>query len=384
MGGFYVPTKIYTGESAFENLKNYPIRTICIICDPFVEQSGMIKKPLAVLEGMGATCHVFSDISPDPSTDLVGQGVSWILEKKPDAVMAMGGGSAIDAAKAISFMYQRITDAPKPLCIVAPTTSGTGSEVTNFAVITDSATHNKYPLLDDKLLPRIAILDPTLVRSVPPRITADTGMDVLTHAIEANVSTLATDFSDALAEKAIRLVRDYLPRAYRQGEDMEAREHMHNASCLAGVAFNHASLGINHSIAHIIGGRFGIPHGRANAIILPYVIEFNSHMYEKHFQTDNRAARIYAHIGIIINPGTYVGPQAVRNLTVAINKMNKELEIPATFREAGVDEKTFLEMVPEMAEIAVADKCTATNPRTITKPQMVELMKRIYYGRGVK
>lgn len=295
--------------------------------------------------------------------------------------MAMGGGSAIDAAKAISFLYQKIAEKDKPLCIVAPTTSGTGSEVTNFAVITDSDTHNKYPLVDDKLLPRIAILDPTLVRSVPPQVTADTGMDVLTHAIEANVSTAATDFSDALAEKAIRLVRDYLPRAYRQGEDMEAREHMHNASCLAGVAFNHASLGINHSIAHVIGGRFGIPHGRANAIVLPYVIEFNSHMHEKHFQTDNRAAKIYAHIGIIINPGVYAGPQAVRNLTVAINKMNKDLGIPANLREAGVDEKTFMDTVSEMAEIAVKDKCTATNPRTITKPQMVELMKRIYNGR---
>jgi alcohol dehydrogenase class IV len=201
------------------------------------------------------------------------------------------------------------------------------------------------------------------------------------HAIEANVSTAASDFSDALAEKAIRLVRDYLPRCYRQGEDMEAREHMHNASCLAGVAFNHASLGICHSIAHVFGARFGIPHGRANAIVLPYVIEYNAHMYEKHFQTDNRAAKIYAHIGIIINPGTYVGPQAVRNLTIAINKLKKEMDIPMTLREAGVDEKTFMDMVPEMAEIAIADKCTATNPRTITKPQMVELMKRIYNGR---
>lgn len=381
MNGFYVPTKIYTGESAFENLKRYPIHTICIICDPFVVSSGMIQKPLQILEGMGATCHVFSDITPDPSTDLLAQGVSWILEKNPDTVMAMGGGSAIDAAKAISFMYQRIAEKEKPLCIVAPTTSGTGSEVTNFAVITDSATHNKLPMVDDKLLPRIAILDPTLVRSVPPEITAATGMDVLTHAIEANVSTAASDFSDALAEKAIRLVRDYLPRAYRQGEDMEAREHMHNASCLAGVAFNHASLGICHSIAHVLGARFGVPHGKANAIVLPYVIEYNAHMYEKHFQTDNRAAKIYAHIGIIINPGSYVGPQAVRNLTIAINRLNRELGIPATLREAGIDEDTFMKLVPELAELAIQDKCTATNPRTITKPQMVDLLKRIYNGR---
>ncbi len=381
MSGFYVPTKIYTGESAFENLKNYPIRNICIICDPFVATSGMLKKPLAVLDSMGAEHHVFSDITPDPNTALVGAGVSWILEKKPDTVMAMGGGSAIDAAKAISYMYQQITHTERPLCIVAPTTSGTGSEVTNFAVITDAETHIKYPLLDDKLLPRIAILDPTLVRSVPARVTADTGMDVLTHAIEANVSTAATDFSDALAEKAIRLVRDYLPRAYRQGEDMEAREHMHNASCLAGIAFNHAALGITHSIAHIFGARFAIPHGRANAIALPFVVEYNSHMFEKHFQIDNRAARIYAHIGSILNPGVYAGPQAVRNLAVTIRRMNRDFAIPLSLKEAGVDENAFLDILPEMAEIAVQDKCTATNPRAITKPQMVELMKRIYYGK---
>lgn len=381
MSGFYVPTKIYTGESAFENLKNHPIHTICIICDPFVATSGMLKKPLAVLDSMGAEHHVFSDITPDPNTALVGTGVSWILEKKPDTVMAMGGGSAIDAAKAISYMYQQIAHAERPLCIVAPTTSGTGSEVTNFAVITDAETHIKYPLLDDKLLPHIAILDPTLVRSVPARVTADTGMDVLTHAIEANVSTAATDFSDALAEKAIRLVRDYLPRAYRQGEDMEAREHMHNASCLAGIAFNHAALGITHSIAHIFGARFAIPHGRANAIALPFVVEFNSHMFEKHFQIDNRAARIYAHIGSILNPGVYAGPQAVRNLTVTIRRMNRDFAIPLSLKEAGVDEKAFLDILPEMAEIALQDKCTATNPRAVTKPQMVELMKRIYYGK---
>lgn len=380
MSGFYVPTKIFTGETAFENLREYAIKKICIICDPFVESSGMLKKPLEIFAGMGAECCVFSNITPDPSTNLVGEGVSWILEKKPDAVMAMGGGSAIDAAKAISFMYQKISGAELPLCIVAPTTSGTGSEVTSFAVITDSDTHTKYPLVDDKLLPRVAILDPALVRSVPARITADTGMDVLTHAIEANVSIAASDFSDALAEKAIRLVRDNLIRAYKQGEDMSAREHMHNASCMAGVAFNHASLGINHSIAHILGGRFRIPHGRANAIVLPYVIAFNAGMYDNHFNPDDRAAKIYAHIGIIMNPGVYTGPQAVRNLTIAISKMNNELDVPASLKEAGVDEQLFLDNVAEMAEIALQDKCTATNPRPVTKSQMIELMKRIYYG----
>ncbi len=381
MNAFYVPTKIYTGEAAFENLKQYPIRHMCIICDPFVEQSGMIKKLLRVLDEMQVEYRIFSDIAPDPNTEIVVQGLSRIVAHKPDAVLAMGGGSAIDAAKAISYMYQKTTGAEKPLCIAVPTTSGTGSEATSFAVITDAETHIKYPLLDDKLLPNIAILDPTLVRSVPPRITADTGMDVLTHAVEAYVSTDANDFSDALAEKAVRLVVEYLPWVYKHGEDMSAREHMHNASNMAGIAFNHASLGINHSIAHIVGGRFGLPHGRANAIVLPYVIEFNSYLGDRNHSTTSQAAMKYSQLGVLIGGGSYTGPQAIRNLIITIERMLADFEIPGSLRKAGVDQQAFMESVEELAEIALKDKCTATNPRAVSKKQMVDLLKHIYNGR---
>lgn len=381
MNGFYVPTKIFSGEAAFENLKQYPIHRMCIICDPFIEKSGMIKKLLRVLEEMGAEYRIFSDITPDPNTDLVVQGLIRILDHKPDAVLAMGGGSAIDAAKAISYMYQKVAGAPKPLCIVVPTTSGTGSEATSFAVITDSATHIKYPLVDDKLLPNIAILDPSLVRSVPPKVTADTGMDVLTHAVEAYVSTDANDFSDALAEKAVRLTVEHLPWVYKHGDDMNAREHMHNASSMAGVAFNHAGLGINHSIAHIVGGRFGIPHGRANAIVLPYVIEFNSYLADRNHAADSQAAMKYSQLGVLIGGGSYSGPQAIRHLIITVERMLAEFEIPGSLKKAGVDQQAFMESVEELAEIALKDKCTATNPRAVSKKQMVGLMKRIYNGR---
>ena len=379
MQNFKVKTNVCFGEGAL-NVLSEQKGNVVIFTDAFMVSSGAAENIKSKLSSADSV-KIFGEIKPDPPIELIAAGLGFLVDAKADCVVALGGGSSIDAAKATILMAKRSGFKDQIKLIAIPTTSGTGSEVTNFAVITDSNTHIKYPLVSDRLLPQIAILDPALVRSVPPRVTADTGMDVLTHAIEANVSTAATDFSDALAEKAIRLVRDYLPRAYHEGDDMEAREHMHNASCLAGVAFNHASLGINHSIAHVLGARLHIPHGRANAIVLPYVIEFNSHMYEKQFHADARAAKIYAHIGMIISPGNYTGQHAVRNLTLSIDRMNNEFGIPSTLRETGVDEKAFLDMVPEMAEIALQDKCTLTNPRAVSKPQMVELLKRIYYGR---
>lgn len=380
MSIFSVPTRILSGEAAFEQLKAYAITRACIICDPFVAKSGLLNKLLKVLAEMGANHRIFSDIRPDPDTDLVVEGLQQILEHKPDAVIAVGGGSAIDAAKAISFLYQKNTGAQKPLCVAVPTTSGTGSEATNFAVITDKATHIKYPLVHDRLLPDVAILDPSLICSVPPAITADTGMDVLTHAVEAYVALEASDFTDALAEKAVRLIVQYLPVAYREGTDLEAREHVHNASCMAGVAFTHAQLGINHSIAHALGGHYRLPHGRANAIVLPHVIAFNAGLRE--VAGDNRrAAERYARLATQVGVEAFNPQQAVRGFIALIEGMLDQFSIPRTLEKAGVQEAAFRKDLPELAKIALADACTASNPRRVDQRQMEQLIGRMYNGR---
>ena len=380
MSIFSVPTRILSGEAAFEQLKAYAITRACIICDPFVAKSGLLNKLLKVLAEMGANHRIFSDIRPDPDTDLVVEGLQQILEHKPDAVIAVGGGSAIDAAKAISFLYQKNTGAQKPLCVAVPTTSGTGSEATNFAVITDKATHIKYPLVHDRLLPDVAILDPSLICSVPPAITADTGMDVLTHAVEAYVALEASDFTDALAEKAVRLIVQYLPVAYREGTDLEAREHVHNASCMAGVAFTQAQLGINHSIAHALGGHYRLPHGRANAIVLPHVIAFNAGLREA--AGDNRrAAERYARLATQVGVEAFNPQQAVRGFIALIEGMLDQFSIPRTLEKAGVQEAAFRKDLPELAKIALADACTASNPRRVDQRQMEQLIGRMYNGR---
>ena len=339
-------------------------------------KSKVIDKITANLEN--SNYKIFEEIVPDPPIETVVAGIETLKNVNPDVIIALGGGSAIDAAKAIMDFSKKILKTSEVEFIAIPTTSGTGSEVTSFSVITDNQKGCKYPLVSYDLLPDVAILDPELVKTVPNFITADTGMDVLTHAIEAYVSTNSNDFSDALAEKAIKLVFKYLVKAYKNGNDKEAREKMHNASCMAGMAFTNAFLGINHSLAHKLGGEFHIPHGRANAILLPHVIKYNATKPSKfaafpkykEFVADKKFVEIAKFLGLKAN----TVEEGVQSLIDAVNNLLVELNIPKTIKECGVTEEAFLAKVDKLSLDAFDDQCTPANPRL----PLVEELKEIY------
>ena len=308
MKSFEIKTKIFFGEQALDRLKELPYKKILVISDPFVVKSGMIKLITAPIVEAGIEFDIFSDVVPDPPIEKISLGVKRLLEYRPEAIVAVGGGSAIDSSKAIREFAQRIDNYGHVALIAIPTTSGTGSEVTSFAVVSDRAAEKKIPLVSRELTPEETILDAELVRSVPPAVTADTGMDVFTHALEACVSTERNEFATALAEKAIEICGVFLLRAYLDGDDMHARQKMHVASCLAGLAFNSTSLGLNHGMAHQLGAMFHIPHGRANAMLLPHIIEFNSDI-NKHSRSRKEylpAVKKYSTILVIHILGLYL------------------------------------------------------------------------------
>ena len=375
MDSFSVRTKIMIGggmESLAEHLKK-----VFIVTDKFMADTGKISYITDKLEQHGGTYQVFSDVQADPDIATVTRGVSMILEFQPDAVVAFGGGSPIDAAKAIVYFAAKQTDMRDIPFIAIPTTSGTGSEVSKFAVITDKEKGVKYPLVDDTLLPDVAVLDAELTMSVPPSVTADTGIDVFTHAVEAFVSTEHSDFSDAAAEKAIKLVKHNLLKAYAEPSDRKARQGMHNASCLAGIAFSNSGLGLNHGMAHALGARFHIPHGRANAILLPYVMSFNAGCTEKLTPTTKRYAQISRLLGL---EGTSIRQSAL-NLIRTARKYVEKLNLPSTIRAAGVNEHEFEEALPDMVAAALADRCTATNPQPCSAEEVAMVFRKAYTGK---
>ncbi|MCQ1059653.1 1-propanol dehydrogenase PduQ [Photobacterium sp. DNB23_23_1] len=293
MKPFSIPTKLISGPNSLAALYQLCKKRIWLVCDPFLSETEALKQ---IVTGLSQRNQValFTDVKPDPTTEDVAKGVSVMEAFEPDVVIAYGGGSAIDLTKAIRFVGQK-RGYHSGCFIVIPTTSGTGSEVTNISVISQPERQIKVPLVDDELLPDIAILDPSQTLTVPPAVTANTGIDVLTHAIEAVVSAKSDDFSNALAEKAITLVFKYLKPAFIDGNDIEAREKLHNASCLAGMAFNHAGLGLTHAIAHQLGATLHIPHGLANALLLTSVMEFN----RKCNKTEATYARLARCLGFV-------------------------------------------------------------------------------------
>lgn len=374
MQTFYVKPKVCSGDGAMDILSNFHGKNAVIFTDAFMVKSGAAARVAEKLSNC-ADVRIFDAIKPDPPIELVADGLKFLLDANADLVVALGGGSSIDAAKATILMAKRSGAKDGISLIAIPTTSGTGSEVTSFAVITDREKGVKYPLVDEALLPDYAIMDPSLVVSAPPRITADTGFDVITHALEAYVSVGANDYSDALAEKALELAFQYLPKAYANGQDLEAREKMHTASCLAGMAFNAVSLGINHGIAHQLGARFHIPHGRANAMLLPHVVRFNANL-DANFgaKQETTASLRYAHIARRIGLSGDDTNALVLALVRHLFYMLKMTETPATLNDAGVTKDAYEAVKEAMIEAALKDACTATNPRPVTHDDVAAIL----------
>jgi acetaldehyde dehydrogenase/alcohol dehydrogenase len=407
MQWFKIPEKIFFEFGSTQYLEKMPdISRAFIVTDPAMVSLGYVDKVLYYLRKRQTYVHseIFTEVEPDPSVETVLKGAKAMERFKPDVIIALGGGSAMDAAKGMWLFYEhpdlefdslklkfmdirkRVFKFPKmgskSKMVAIPTTSGTGSEVTSFAVITDKVKNIKYPLADYELTPDVAILDPDFVMTVPQTITADTGLDVLTHAIEAYVSILASDYTDALAIKAIQLVFEYLPRAYRDGGDKLAREKMHNASCIAGMAFTNAFLGINHSLAHKLGGEFHISHGRANAILLPHVVDFNGKKPNKFVSFPKYetfiADKKYAEIAKVLGLPAATTEQGVKSLVEAIRALAKEVGIPATIGDCGVDKKEFAGKVDFLAERAFEDQCTTANPKMPLVRELAEIYKKAY------
>ncbi|MEL7566219.1 MAG: bifunctional acetaldehyde-CoA/alcohol dehydrogenase [Dehalobacterium sp.] len=408
MQWFKIPERIYFESGAVQYLSKMPgIKRAVIVTDKVMMDLGYADKIMYHLERRPnkVDVDIFSDVEPDPSVDTVRKGVELLSKFQPDTIIALGGGSAIDAAKGMWLFYEhpevefeflklkfldirkRTYKYPKlgrkVKMVAIPTTSGSGSEVTAFTVITDKGAEIKYPLADYELTPDVAIIDPEFTHSIPPNLTADTGIDVLTHAIEAYVSVMASDYSDALALKAVDLVFKYLPIAYRNGKDKVAREKMHNASCIAGMAFTNAFLGITHSLAHKLGGEFHIPHGRANGILLPHVINYNAQKPTKFVSFPKYeyyiAPEKYRQIAQFLGLPASNPEEGVRNLINRVKELMREINIPFTLAELDIDLNEYAAKIPLLAEKAFEDQVTITNPRMPLVSELEELL-RIAYG----
>lgn len=401
---FRVPERIYFEPGSLQYLEKLEGKRAFIVADKFMDKLGYVSKVMYHLKKANMDINVFLDVEPDPSTETVMKGTDQMRSFEPDVIIALGGGSAMDAAKGMWLFYEnpniefdglklRFMDirkrafkfpklGRKAKMVAIPTTSGTGSEVTAFAVITDKANGVKYPLADYELTPDIAIIDPELVMTVPPSVTADTGMDVLTHAIEAYVSVMASDYTDGLALKAIELVFNYLPIAYKDGSNALAREKMHNASCIAGMAFTNAFLGVNHSIAHKLGSEFHIPHGRANAIMLPHVIRYNGSNPSKlvsfpkyeYYMAPEKYRQIAKHLGLPCS----TKEEGVESLINAIKDLMNELNVSSTLSDCGVTKDHLDSVIYNLADEAFEDQCTTANPRLPLVKEIIELIQNAY------
>ncbi|MBQ4133281.1 MAG: iron-containing alcohol dehydrogenase [Desulfovibrionaceae bacterium] len=385
MASFIIPRFLYFGEGAIAELQKIKgiSRASIVIGGSAVKKNGALDAVYDNLKQMGVEYDLIEGVENDPTVATVLAGAKKMQEFQPDVIIGLGGGSPIDAAKAMWVFYEypewTFEQAAVPftlpemrrkaIFVAIPTTSGTATEVTSFAVITDEKTHVKYPIADYNITPDYAILDLNVVQSMPKTLVAHTGMDAITHAIEAYVSTMANEITDGLAMKSMEMIKDYLVASYNGC--MEARGKMHIAQCLAGMSFSNAILGIVHSMAHKSGAILKVPHGCANAIYLPHVIRFNAE------EAPAKYVDIARRLGL---PGA-TDAELIEALAQMIEKMNEDLGIPATLKGYGVDEELFKQYHDSMAENAVGDPCTGTNPRSVTPEQMKELFRIAYYGK---
>ena len=404
MQWFKLPPKVYFEKNSITYLQQIKAKRVMLVCDPGMVQFGyadLVRKQLEKNPN-DPRIEVFSDVEPNPSTNTVYKGLEIFNNFQPDVVIALGGGSAMDAAKGMWMFFEhpdtsffgakqkfldirkrayKIEYAEKATFICIPTTSGTGSEVTPFAVITDSDDHTKYPLADYALTPDVAIIDPQLVMSVPASVTADTGMDVLTHAIESYVSVMASDYTRGLSLQAIKIVFEYLEKSVKTG-DAESREKMHNASTMAGMAFANAFLGISHSIAHKVGGAWGIPHGRTNAILLPHVIRYNAKDPQKHAMFPKydffRADSDYADIARFLGLKGQTTAELVESLASAVYNLGIATGIEMNWQSQGLTKKQMDAEIDHLAEKAYEDQCTTANPKEPLISELKEIIETAY------
>ena len=408
MQWFKIPPKIYFERNSIQYLQDMRnVNKVFIVTDRSMVDLGYINwvTDQLALRRNPVQIQLFCDVEPDPDIETVKKGVELMNAFKPDTIIALGGGSPMDAAKGMWLFYehpevnfddlkQKFMDIRKRairypelgkqsklVCI--PTTSGTGSEVSPFAVISDKKNNKKYPLADYSLTPTVAIIDPEFTTSLPARVTAMTGMDVLTHAIEAYTSALANDYTDGLALQAIGMVFEYLPRAVKNGKnDLEAREKMHNASCIAGMAFANAFLGMNHSMAHKVGGLFHVPHGYANAILLPYTIRYNGATPSKltvwpKYNVYN-CDKKYQKIARLVGLKAQTVEEGVESLAQAIEDLSKEIGLDCSFKAAGVDETEWMNNIENLAYLAFEDQCSPCNPRVPLVNDIKEILRKSY------
>lgn len=378
MASFIIPRTVYHGLGSLEKLKEVPgKKAVIVIGEGSMKNSGYLEKTKSILQGAGIESAIFEGVEPDPSFETVMKGAAFLQQEKPDVIVGLGGCSAIDAAKAMWVFYEHPDAKPediippfsiKPLrkkavFVAIPSTSGTGTEVTCVSVITNRTKGIKYPIVSYEITPDYAIVDGELCQGMPPQVTANTGMDALAHDVEAFVASLANEYTDCLAKASIQSIFANLPKAYQEPNNLQARQAMHDASCMAGMSFTNALLGIVHSMAHQLGGMFGIPHGRANALLMPNVIRFNSKATQKYSQLAN-----------------LVGQESAHEFALETERLRQSVGIEDSLRQYGIVQADFDAKLDEISLNAFKDPCTGVNPRKPTVEEIKMLYQFCYVG----